>query len=137
MSASIVTGGCQCGAVRYQAAGDPLHHAVCHCLDCRKSAGAPMVAWLAFAVADFQVTQGSATEFASSEHGRRYFCASCGTGLYYINDEMLPGIIDIQSSTCDNAADLAPQAQIQMAERLGWVENLHELHGFERYPSGV
>jgi hypothetical protein len=40
-------GGCQCGAVRYAVEGDPLHHAVCHCADCRASAGAPMVAWLA------------------------------------------------------------------------------------------
>ena len=38
-------GGCQCGAIRYEATGDPAYSALCHCKDCRASAGAPMVAW--------------------------------------------------------------------------------------------
>ena len=41
-------GGCHCGAVRYEVEGTPQHVALCHCKDCRKSAGAPMVAWAAF-----------------------------------------------------------------------------------------
>ena len=50
-----ITGGCHCGAIRYQAEGDVLVHALCHCTDCRRHAGAPMVGWtirLAFARGD-------------------------------------------------------------------------------------
>ena len=38
-----ITGGCHCGAVRYEAEGEALTHALCHCVDCRRHAGAPMV----------------------------------------------------------------------------------------------
>jgi hypothetical protein len=40
-----ITGGCHCGAIRYQAEGEALTHALCHCTDCRRHAGAPMVGW--------------------------------------------------------------------------------------------
>ncbi|HAJ02504.1 MAG TPA: aldehyde-activating protein, partial [Brevundimonas sp.] len=35
----MLEGGCHCGAVRYRTDGKVEHHALCHCLDCRKSAG--------------------------------------------------------------------------------------------------
>ena len=53
-----MTGGCHCGAVRYSVAGEPQHVALCHCSDCRKSAGAPMVSWAAFAEGEFDGRAG-------------------------------------------------------------------------------
>lgn len=41
-------GQCHCGAIRYEVSGEPVYHALCHCRDCRRSAGAPMVAWALF-----------------------------------------------------------------------------------------
>ena len=43
------TGGCHCGAVRYEVIGAPHSVMLCHCADCRKNSGAPLVAWAAFA----------------------------------------------------------------------------------------
>ena len=60
------TGGCQCGAVRYEVSGQPQHVMLCHCGDCRRSSGAPMVAWAAFAEADFKLIQGEPVAFNSS-----------------------------------------------------------------------
>ncbi len=40
-----LTGGCHCGAIRYEVEGEPLTHALCHCSDCRRHSGAPMVGW--------------------------------------------------------------------------------------------
>lgn len=128
------SGGCQCGAVRYEAVGEPQHHAVCHCADCRASAGAPLVAWMAFAEDQVRVTRGQTTTYVGKTRARRQFCPGCGTGLFYTNAEMLPGIIDIQSATLDTAADEAPGAQIQVAERLPWIDDLAALHRFDRYP---
>lgn len=127
-------GGCHCGAVRYEALGEMLHHAICHCTDCRKSAGAPMVGWIAYQADGFAVTQGEAREHASSEHGRRYFCAACGTGLYYINEAVLPGLVDIQSATLDDPDAVPPAVHIQYAEHLRWTEALDQLPKFERFP---
>jgi hypothetical protein len=127
-------GGCQCGAVRYEVNGTPQHVALCHCADCRKSAGAPMVAWAAFATDEFKITKGAAKTFNSSGAAMRSFCPDCGTGLYYVNEEALPGIVDIQSATLDNPDALPASAHIQVAERIGWMENAHTLPSFQRFP---
>lgn len=132
----MLTGGCHCGAVRYAATKPPSRHSICHCSDCRRSAGAPMVAWAIFGLDDVTVTQGVARVRASSEHGRRHFCADCGTGLFYTNDVIFDGLIDVQSATLDDPdAILAPQAQVQTAERIGWLHAGCQSPAFERYPA--
>lgn len=127
-------GGCQCGAVRYEISGEPQHVALCHCIDCRKSAGAPAVAWAAFAEDEFTLKQGELTTFNSSGSAMRSFCPRCGTGIAYRNADMLLGIVDIQAATLDDPDALPVQAHIQTAERIGWMANAHELPQFERYP---
>lgn len=130
----VLHGGCHCGAVRYTASGEPLTTALCHCGDCRRHAGAPAVAWSMFVAEAITITQGETKRYASSEHGRRDFCPHCGTGLFYVNEDMLPGIIDVQTATFDDANAVPPQAQTQVAERIGWMERAHELPSFERFP---
>lgn len=132
----IIEGGCHCGAVRYRIDGEPMTHALCHCTDCRRSAGAPMVSWTMYPVEAVRITRGAVKTYSSSENGRRQFCADCGTGLFYLNSKMLPGIIDVQSSTYDDPNRVAPQAHIQVAERIAWMEKAHELPAFERFPPG-
>ncbi|MGH6616075.1 GFA family protein [Sphingomonas sp.] len=128
------TGQCHCGAVTYETTGEPVYHALCHCDDCRRAAGAPMVGWMA--LLDGQVTiTGETVTYASSEHGRRQFCGRCGTGLFYTNAQVLPGIIDIQSATLDDAGSHAPAIHVQVADKLGWVDGIADLPAFERYPA--
>lgn len=127
-------GGCHCGAVRYEVSGEPQHVALCHCSDCRKSSGAPMVAWAAFTEDQFRLVEGEPVTFNSSGTAMRSFCAQCGTGLYYRNAEILPGIVDIQSATLDEPDALPPAIHIQVAERIGWMADAHSLPMFERYP---
>lgn len=131
----MLEGGCHCGAIRYTVSGDPAYHALCHCGDCRRHAGAPMVGWAAFPADAVTVTKGAPKTYESSEEGRRQFCGDCGTGLFFTNATVLPGLIDIQSSTLDDPEALAPQVQVQAAERLGWMAGAHNLPAFERYPS--
>lgn len=128
------TGQCHCGAVRYEVSGEPAHHALCHCTDCRRHAGAPMVGWALFPNDRFAVTQGETQAYASSEHGRRHFCATCGTSLFYTNDQIFPGMTDIQSATLDDPDAFPAQAHIQIAERIGWMKDVYDLPAFERYP---
>jgi len=129
-----ITGGCHCGAIRYEAEGEVITHALCHCTDCRRSAGAPMVGWTMFRLDGVKVTKGTPKIYRSSEHGRRHFCPDCGTGLFYTNAEGLPGIIDIQSATYDDPDAIPARMHVQVAERIGWMERAHELPAFERYP---
>ena len=128
------SGGCHCGAIRYDVDGEPQHVALCHCSDCRRSAGAPMVSWAAFTEDALTVTQGQTITFNSSGAAMRSFCGTCGTGLFYRNADMLPGIVDIQSVTLDDPEALPPEAHIQVAERLHWMDDLYSLTRFERFP---
>ncbi|MGQ0659543.1 GFA family protein [Sphingosinicella sp.] len=128
-------GGCHCGAIRYRVEGAPIHAALCHCTDCRRHAGAPMVGWTLFGNDRFAVTKGEAKVYASSEHGRRHFCADCGTGLFYTNETIFAGQTDVQVATLDDPDALPMQAQIQTAERIGWMKAAHDLPAFERFPS--
>lgn len=81
-----------------------------------------------------RVTKGTPKVYKSSENVRRHFCPECGTGLFYVNEKMLPGIIDIQSATNDDPDAVPAQVQIQVAERIGWMERAHELPAYERFP---
>jgi hypothetical protein len=84
-----------------------------------------------------KVTRGAPRIYHSSEHGRRQFCPDCGTGLFYINEQMLPGIIDIQSATYDDPEAVPARAHIQVAERIRWMERAHELPTFDRFPPSM
>ncbi len=127
-------GGCHCGAVRYEVQGVPEHAALCHCTDCRKSAGAPVVGWTAFKADRFRTVWGEAVSFNSSGASVRHFCGACGTGLWFTNEEVLPGIVDVQTATFDDPEAFPPSANIQVAERIGWMKQAHALPEFERYP---
>jgi hypothetical protein len=130
-----ITGGCHCGAVRYEVEGEALTHSLCHCTDCRRNAGAPMVAWTMYPEDAVRLLQGQPTLYKSSENGRRQFCGTCGTGLFYTNANTLPGIIDIQSATYDNPDAVPVRSQVQVAERIKWMQHIQELPEHERYPS--
>ncbi|HVF95632.1 MAG TPA: GFA family protein [Sphingomonas sp.] len=133
--ANTVTGHCRCRAISYAAEGEPLHHAICHCGDCRHSAGAPMVGWIAFKHEQVAIT-GTPVTYNSSGTAMRQFCGTCGTGLFYVNEQFLPGIIDIQSATLDEPDNHPPGAHIQTAEAVAWEKDLAGLPRFERYPPG-
>ncbi len=77
---------------------------------------------------------GQVATYQSSDHARRQFCPTCGTGLFYVNEETLPGLIDVQSGTFDDPDALPARVQIQVAERIGWMATAHDLPEFQRFP---
>lgn len=129
-----MTGGCRCGAVRYELAGPPARVSVCHCRDCQRSAGAPIVSWAVMSVANLRITQGRPSTFNSSGESIRRFCGTCGTGLFYENATFLPGLVDVQTMTLDEPDACPPRAQVQTSERASWVHDLHRIEAFPRYP---
>lgn len=92
-----------------------------------------MVMWAAFREEAFSVTQGEAKTRNSSGASMRSFCGECGTGLWFQNAEFLPGLVDIQAATLDDPDALRPNAHVQVAERIGWMEHAHELPVFDRF----
>jgi hypothetical protein len=128
------SGQCLCGAVRYEVSGKANSVSVCHCADCRRSSGAPMVAWAEFPERSVRVTKGTPRTINSSGATVRSFCGDCGSGLFYRNAEILPGVVEVQSSTLDDPDAFPPTAQIQVAERLSWMKRAHDLPEFQRFP---
>ena len=126
-------GGCHCGAVRYRFEGPIHYNALCHCEDCRRTSGAPVVSWCLIETDQLQVT-GLTRSYASSPQARRSFCPKCGTSLFYTNPTLFPGQTDVQSATLDNPNALPLDCQVQVAERISWMVGLDDLPAFERYP---
>lgn len=96
-----------------------------------------MVAWAIFPADGFRVTKGEPVTYHSSEHGRRSFCPRCGTGLYYTNEQIFAGLVDVQVATFDEPEAFPPIEQVQLADRIGWMARVHELPGHERFPEGL
>jgi hypothetical protein len=79
---SKLTGGCQCGAVRFRV--DKVDRAsICHCRMCQKAFAGPFGALVTVNVADLTWTRGAPSLFQSSDAIRRGFCAACGTPLTF------------------------------------------------------
>lgn len=129
-----LSGQCFCGAITYQVSGEPDLVALCHCIDCRRASGAPMVAWAMFPEAALTLTKGTPKTINSSGTAMRSFCADCGSGLFYRNEAVLPGIVDVQTATLDNPEALPPALHMQTAERIGWMLHVEDLPECSRFP---
>lgn len=127
-------GGCRCKNVRYEIEGDALHVSICHCEDCRRSAGAPYVAWAGVKSESFRLLKGKPKMWTIDEQSLRFFCGDCGTGLYHRNETKMPGLVDVQVATLDNPEDWPPQLQVQIAEKLQWIDESVHMPEYQRYP---
>jgi hypothetical protein len=76
-------GGYLCSGVRYDAEGDPLWVAHCHCTSCRKASGAPIITWAGYKPNAIDWTEVDPKQSSSSEGVLRRFCSDCGTPLTY------------------------------------------------------
>lgn len=120
MDGIAVEGGCFCGAVRYRSAARPLISMICHCRSCRRVSAAPVVAWVTFPAAEFDLIRGELRTFRSSERVTRGFCAACGTPLSYQNDERLDEI-DIVTCSLDAPEAFPPTHHAGLSDDLPWV----------------
>ena len=82
-STATSTGGCLCGAVRYEVRGSLRPIVVCHCGQCRRATGHVMAATAARRSA-FRLVSGEELRwYASSAAARRGFCGRCGSTLFW------------------------------------------------------
>jgi len=122
MSYAAVSGGCQCGAVRFQVQGALGRASICHCRMCQKAFGgfygplvsAPGLTW----------TRGTPKYFRSSNRIRRGFCADCGTPLTYEPDG---GPAEVAIGAFDDPSALRPVIQHDVAARMPWLDELVDL----------
>jgi hypothetical protein len=129
-----MTGGCMCGAVRYEVIGEPFAVTYCHCLSCRKHNGGPVVALAGFKKEQLKFTKNERKIYESSPGVGRAFCENCGTPLTWEGDGgELGQIFEMHISTFDNPDILIPTAHAFEPERIPWFEiadNLPRYQGF-------
>ena len=128
-----LTGACLCGSMTYEIfhrIGDVADY--CHCEQCRRASGAPVVAWLQVAPADFRVTKGAAKPFASSAHSTRWFCPDCGAALYMTDEK--GASIGITLGTLDRPDAVRPTVHGWESERLEWFRTADALPRYPKAP---
>ncbi|MBO6724604.1 MAG: GFA family protein [Rhizobiaceae bacterium] len=113
------TGGCRCGAVRFEASAEPHHVSYCHCADCRHASGAPVSAFVGFRT-DTLVFSGTEPKAYTNGPVTRTFCAACGSPIAYI-DERLAGESWILLGAMDAPEEFKPTLHAYVREQLPYV----------------
>jgi len=103
------TGGCLCGAVKFEAEMEDLSFGACHCGMCRRWVGGPFLAKEAETVT---VTDGAdeLNAYRSSDWAERVSCASCGSALWYHLLE--PEMFAVSVGALDDVSDMTLTAEI-------------------------
>ena len=131
------TGGCQCGAIRYEITGAPKRTVVCHCTDCQRQSGAAFGMTLVVAEDDFRIVQGAVKTYAStSEAGRDKlgaFCPDCGTRIYH-KPEWRKGTYSVKPGTLDDTRGLTPDMHLWTSSKQPWVTIPDNVEAYEKQP---
>ncbi len=137
--AAARSGGCLCGRVRYESAGEPLFSLLCHCRDCQRQSGGAFIAAMRVPSIGFRITQGEPKLFVSrSDAGNevtRAFCPECGCPLF-IRVSSRPDIVGLRVGSLDDPTEFHPEADIFIKSGQPW-DYLHpDLPKYETYPPG-
>lgn len=124
------TGGCLCGAVRYEAEGAPICVAHCHCETCRGHTGAPIVTFVAFDAGKVRFTNENRSLYQSSANVQRGFCGRCGTPLSWEGPYAGGSIIEFYISTTDYPDTYVPEWHWHHEERIAWFDSMDNLPRF-------
>ncbi len=130
-----ITGGCLCGAVRFEATEPPTWVAHCHCRSCRLSRGVAFVTWTSVPMDRFSYTQGeqSVAWYRSSESILWGFCKNCGSSMFYQADKAghsespRMNVMYVSVGSLVDAIDQMPKAHVSYEEKVSWNEGSHLL----------
>ena len=134
---TVYIGGCLCGAVRYEARGEPQNQGYCCCRDCRKASGSGFIPFLSFSASSVRFQGATKLSFSKSIRGTeavRNRCASCGALVF-------GGIVGehtdhtIYAGSLDNPTLFHPTIAIFLRDKPDWVLIPEGLARFETLPA--
>ncbi len=122
-----LSGGCQCGAVRYEITGPLEGPHICHCRMCQKAFGNFFAALVGTRREHFRFTRGTPGIFKSSSVVERGFCGQCGTPLTfaYVDSPR----IAVSIGSLDHPEQVTPENQYGIESRHPAFSLLHSLPG--------
>ncbi|MBK8258916.1 MAG: GFA family protein [Polyangiaceae bacterium] len=119
------SGGCQCGAVRYEISEAPVDANYCHCRMCQRALGAPFGAFATVKREHFRFSEGEPAYFASSSVARRGFCGKCGTPLTF--EYTASKHISFTIGSFDEPDSITPASHIGCESQVSWLHILDDL----------
>jgi hypothetical protein len=120
MAEDVRTGGCRCGAIRYEVTGPPVASVACHCRDCQYVSSGGANYSMVFQRSGFRLLQGTPRVYkAKPTSGGNFFCASCGVPVFSGPDSS-PQLIAVKVGSLDDRSDFKVQADIWMKSAPAW-----------------
>ena len=134
--AQMLTGGCFCGAVRYETGELLSPVGYCHCETCRRTHSAPFMASALASAETFRWTKGEdvVTYIESSPGKRRHFCPKCGTHMVAQYPET--GHTVLRVGSLDDGPPTKPVVHIWQSDKAPWFD-LDEAAALPRLPEGA
>ena len=130
----VLTGGCQCGAIRFAVSAAPTRISICHCRMCQKASGAPFASLADIEHENFSWTRGTPAAFKSSSIAERDFCAACGTHVLS-RAPGVPGAVLLKVGTFDDPSLFGgPQMVIFTIDKQSFHHLPEGVPAFERTP---
>jgi hypothetical protein len=127
MTEPHLTGGCQCGAIRYRVPAEPRRASVCYCRMCQKASGGPFMAFMRFVSGDIEWSAAAPQIFRSSSLAERGFCGRCGTPLTY---HWIGGPhTSLTVNSLDDPEAVRPDRRYSPETETSWCASLGELPG--------
>jgi hypothetical protein len=132
------SGGCACGAIRYESTAEPVLMVHCHCRDCQRSSGGPFSSFVIVPFEAFKLSQGSLRFYESSSQAggetQRGFCTDCGSPIM-AQSPVNRDVAAIWTATLDDPSWFTPQMDVWTSDAHSWDQMNPALPKFEKYPT--
>jgi len=131
------TGGCACGAIRYEITDLPLAQNDCQCRDCQRTSGTGHCSYLTFPDRARVKLEGAATHWdLRDDRGNiktRSFCPACGSPVY-LQFKPRPELFTVHAASLDDPRRYKPQAVTYVIRGHAWDHLDPVLPKFEKMP---
>ena len=136
----MLSGGCLCGAVRYEIDGKAEFAVLCYCRDCQRASGTGHVPVMGARRAHVQISGETGSYGVRAESGQlaiRHFCRTCGSLLFGTSDDERDPVMSIYVGTLDDPSVFSPTTAICTRTRAPWDRAVGGLREFEGMPPGA
>jgi len=131
------TGGCLCGAVRFESDAEILWLCHCHCGMCRKHSGAPLATFVIFPAGAVSWTGRQPSRYRSSQDVERSFCPTCGSSIgFHRAHETSLGLGSFDRPD-DIAVERSRSLHVMYGDHIAWFDTADDWPRHETRPSGV
>ena len=120
----LFSGGCACGAIRYECSAAPCFSEICYCRDCQRSSGNASAALLGVPVANFTLLRGAPKYYrviwTSAYPIERGFCPECGSPVV-VKAHRAPDLMFMTAASLDDPSRFQPQVEVWTGSAPPWA----------------